>query len=226
MLLILDNCEHLRVEVADLLDELLEYTSAPVFLTTSRDPLNLLDEYRYTLDPLQTSTSGATAPAAELFMATAQRHGAQYVADQPALVEQICTHLDGLPLAIELAAAQLRHLSLEELADRLHQRFEVLAGRERSPSGRQSNLASVLEDTWGMLAPDEQGLLGQLSTFPAQFTVTDIEQLLETFPSNALSRLVDLGLITRTSRDGAWWRVLENRAYLRPAEAQRRRAGG
>lgn len=213
LLLIFDNCEHLREATADLINDLLEYTEQPRILTTSRDPLDLIDEHRFFLNPLATRTGSGLPPAVELFMATAQRHGVTLTVDLQTEIAQICTQLDGLPLAIELAAAQLRHLTLEELGARLDKRFEVLTGRERSASGRQSNLVGVLEDTWDMLSKPEQALLRQLTVFPSRFTMTSVEELFTDTPrdeiSSGVSRLVDLGLIQRTSNKGNWWRVLE-----------------
>jgi predicted ATPase/DNA-binding winged helix-turn-helix (wHTH) protein len=213
VLLVLDNCEHLREATADLVNDLLEYTANPRILATSRDPLNLIDEHQYFLNPLLTRVEAGVAPAVQLFAATASRHGVEVRPEQSGDAARICTQLDGLPLAIELAAAQLRHLTLEELGQRLHKRFEVLAGRERTVSGRQSNLLGVLEDTWQMLGEPEQALLRQLAIFPSRFTMTSVEELLSEIPdqqiSAGISRLVDLGLIQRTESRGVWWRVLE-----------------
>ncbi len=213
LLLILDNCEHLRSPAAQLVNDLLEYTERPHILATSRDPLDLIDEHRYFLNPLVTHVSQGIAPAVELFGTTAARHGVTLGPDRDANVATICGQLDGLPLAIELAAAQLRHLTLDELAERLNKRFEVLAGRERTVSGRQSNLLGVLEDTWEMLEQSEQTLLRQLAVFPSRFTMSAVEEVLAEVPgheiSTSISRLVDLGLIQRTSSRGVWWRMLE-----------------
>ena len=225
LLLIFDNCEHLREATADLINDLLEYTERPRILATSRDPLDLIDEHRFFLNPLATRTGSGMPPAVELFMATARRHGVTLTADRQAEIAHICNKLDGLPLAIELAAAQLRHLTLDELGARLNKRFEVLAGRERSPSGRQSNLVGVLEDTWDMLAEPERALLRQLSVFPSLFNVTSVEELLTDTPrekiSAGFSRLVDLGLIQRTSNRGNWWRVLETvRAFATQGQSE------
>jgi len=225
LLLIFDNCEHLREATADLINDLLEYTERPQILATSRDPLDLIDEHRFFLNPLATRTGSGIPPAVELFMATARRHGVTLTADLQTDIAQICTRLDGLPLAIELAAAQLRHLTLDELGARLDKRFEVLAGRERSPSGRQSNLVGVLEDTWDMLSEAEQALLQQLTVFPSRFTMTSVEELFTDTSrdeiSTGVSRLVDLGLIQRTSARGNWWRVLETvRAFAVQSQAE------
>lgn len=213
LLLIFDNCEHLREAAADLINDLLEYTERPRILATSRDPLDLIDEHRFFLSPLATLATTGIAPAVELFMATALRHGVNLSPDRQRDIAQICNQLDGLPLAIELAAAQLRHLTLDELGARLHKRFEVLAGRERTASGRQGSLLGVLEDTWNMLDDRERALLSQLAVFPSRFNTTSVEELLTNTPrhevSSGISRLVDLGLIQRTASQGIWWQVLE-----------------
>jgi len=213
LLLIFDNCEHLREPAADLINGLLEYTDKLKIMATSRDPLDLPDEHRFVLNPLATTATMGTAPAVDLFVASAARHGVTLGSDQEEEMAHICRQLDGLPLAIELAAAQLRHLRLNELGQRLDQRFEVLAGRERSASGRQSNLLGVLEDTWGMLGANEQALLRQLAQFPSRFTMTGVEEMMAGTSagqiSAGISRLVDLGLIQRAFSTGNWWRVLE-----------------
>ena len=213
LLLIFDNCEHLREAATDLTNDLLEYTERVRVLVTSRDPLDLTDEHRFFLDPLATHAAGGIAPAVELFTATAARHGVVLDRQRHAEIAEICRQVDGLPLAIELAAAQLRHLTLDELGVRLNRRFEVLAGRERSGSGRQRNLLGVLEDTWDMLAEPERALLGQLAVFPSRFTMASVEELsadsVDGPISGHVSRLVDLGLIQRTASRGVWWRVLE-----------------
>lgn len=211
MLVILDNCEHIKEDVAQAIDFFLDHTEEPRFLLTSRDPVNLPDERRYFLEPLRTTSDGDVSPAAQLFISTAERHGVSQMSIDIDLIDQVCRQLDGLPLAIELAAAQLQHLSLQELANRLNRRFQVLTGRQRSASMRQSNLSAVLEDTWKLLGEDERELIGQLAAFPSQFTMDDVEELvgeqfLEKLPV-AMSRLVELCLLNRGQ--GNWWRLLE-----------------
>jgi predicted ATPase/DNA-binding winged helix-turn-helix (wHTH) protein len=216
MLVILDNCEHIKEEVAQAMDYFLDHTDAPQFLVTSRDPINLPDEHRYFLEPLSTERGAVGVSAAEmLFVTTAERHGVRGTRgedeDAKAIIQQVCRQLDGLPLAIELAAAQLRYLTLKELAGRLDRRFQVLEGGPGSSSARQSNLSAVLTDTWKLLTDDEQTLLSQLSAFPGQFTMADAEEMVDPalVPSlpRAMSRLVELCLLNRGS--GAWWRLLE-----------------
>ncbi len=210
-LFIIDNCEHMLDACTSALDTLLEQCELPVFLTTSRDPLALPDECRFFVEPLACDAgAGADAPALQLFNATAGLHGVTDVLTDT-LVREVCTHLDGIPLAIELAAAQLRYLSLQQLSDRLHQRFELLH-RNRSPQQRQSSLLGVIADTWALLTPGEQTLLGGLTVFRGAFTLADAEELLNATPAEIgpqLARLVELCLLSRTSAPGAWWRVLE-----------------
>lgn len=213
VLFILDNCEHIEDDVAGALDYLLEHTTAPRFLTTSRDPIDLADELRFFIDPLPVESDGGIAPAVELFVMTAERHGMQAASLDISQVQQVCERLDGLPLAIELAAAQLKQLTMAELAERLDRRFELLAGRQREGSHRQDSLLRVVENTWQLLDLEEQHLLGQIAVFPGQFTVNDIEEMyagqLANGISFAMSRLVELCLLSRTSRSGGWWRLLE-----------------
>ncbi len=215
VLFILDNCEHIEDDVAAALDYLLENTSAPKFLATSRDPIDLADELRFFIEPLpvRSDSDNGISPAVELFMLTAERHGMSGESQNTAQIQQICEHLDGLPLAIELAAAQLKQLTIDELAGRLDRRFELLAGRQREGDHRQDSLISVVENTWQLLDTEEQSLLGQLAVFPGQFTVNDIEEVfagqLPNGISFAMSRLVELCLLSRTSRSGGWWRLLE-----------------
>ena len=213
VLFILDSCEHIEDDVAAALDYYLEHTEAPGFLATSRDPIDLADELRFFIEPLSIETESGQSPAVELFKLTAQRHGLNEVEFSHDQIKQICSHLDGLPLAIELAAAQLKQLTIDELADRLDRRFEFLAGRQREGGQRQESLMAVVESTWQLLESEEQNLLGQLAVFPSQFTMTDIEEVfaeeLGQGISFAMSRLVELCLLSRSSRPGAWWRLLE-----------------
>lgn len=211
-LIILDNCEHIENDVASFMDQVLELTAEPRFLITSRDPIDLADEARFFVTPLPVGQEGEDAPAVQLFNATALRHGTPDVGD-PATIRSICKALDGLPLAIELAAAQLRYLTLDELATRLDRRFEVLVGRQRVGGARQESLLAIVEDTWQLLGADEQNLLLQIASFAGPFTVEDIEGLVDgDFAGGmafALSRLVELCLLNRTSQAGGWWQLLE-----------------
>lgn len=201
VLVVLDNCEHITDEVADVVDVLMERTTSPRFLATSREPMQLPDERQVQVPPLEVAEDLAS-PAVELFVRAAERIGVSLSSDDVVIVAEICSQLDGLPLSVELAAAQLRQLSLDELASRLEQRFELLA-RGRRRRGRQASLLAVLEDTWAMLHQSEIELLVQLAAFPASFSADDVEGIAAgldvTAPTRTLAGLVDLGLVARTA---------------------------
>ena len=167
MLIILDNCEHIEDDVAAVLDYLLEHTGGPRFLATSRDPIDLADELRFFVDPLPVHSATGNSPAVSLFVEVAQRHGLTHENLDPAMVEQICERLDGLPLAIELAAAQLKHLTPAELLERLDRRFDLLAGRQRTGDSRQDSLAEVVEATWSLLNEESSVCSANLRCSPA-----------------------------------------------------------
>ena len=147
-LFVLDNCEHITDDVADVVDLLLGRTTGLRVLATSREPLVLLDERRVQIAPLEVSVDLA-APAVQLFAVTAERVGVAIPGDELETVARVCERLDGLPLSIELAAAQLRHLSLAELAGRLDQRFELLSWGRRG--GRQRRQAQPARRAGGHL---------------------------------------------------------------------------
>ena len=119
--------------------------------------------------------------------------------DLPTVID-ICASLDGLPLSIELAAAQLRHLSLGELSVRLDQRFEILRRGRGGRMRRQASLQAVLEDAWEMIDDRERELLRQLAAFPSAFAVDDVEAISDGIevgvPTLTLAGLVDRSLVT------------------------------
>lgn len=209
MLVVLDNCEHITNDVADVVDALLERTNSVHWLATSREPLQLPDERHMHVSPLAVDDD-VSSPAIQLFTAAAERVGAEVEVGDVAIVGDICRHLDGLPLSIELAAAQLRHLSLDKLSKRLDQRFEILARNRGGRLRRQASLQAVLEDTWEMLAPQEQTLLLQLAAFPSGFSVDDVEAIStglgSSVPTRTLAGLVDRSLV---SDSGNRHRLLE-----------------
>ncbi|MEU5877005.1 winged helix-turn-helix domain-containing protein [Spirillospora sp. NPDC047279] len=210
-LFVLDNCEHVRDEVAATVDHLLEHTVRPHFLVTSREPLNVLDERHVHIEPLD--AGAVSAPAIELFRSAAERFGAELHDRDLPVAQRICRDLDGLPLAIELAAAQLRVLRPAEVAERLDQRFELLQTRRPPGRDRHASLTSVLEETWAMLDGGERELLGRLAAFPGPFDLADVEQLCPELPAGAavrtLTRLIDRSLVVAASADGGRPRLLE-----------------
>jgi predicted ATPase/DNA-binding winged helix-turn-helix (wHTH) protein len=198
-LFILDNCEHVRDQVAALVDYLLEQTTMPHFLITSRVPLDLADESRVRLEPLDVGDEDEVGPAIELFLASAERFGAAVDHGDLGGVRRICQLLDGLPLALELAAAQLRVLGPDEVLARLDERFELLHTSRTGVRQRQASLLAVLTDTWEMLDPDEVEVLGRLAAFPGPFDLMDAEQLTSErargSTARVLGRLVDRSLL-------------------------------
>ncbi|MGD8194077.1 AfsR/SARP family transcriptional regulator [Herbiconiux sp. P18] len=184
-LLVVDNCEHLIDAAAGWVAELTAELPQLTVLATSRTPLALSSERVFALQPLgrsddrtpgaeQTST-GETAgeadddPAVRLFIdrATAARPGAALPRD---VVARLCERLDGLPLAIELAAARIRSMSLDEIERRLGNRFSLLTGGDRGAPERHRTLLAVIEWSWNLLDTDEQRTLAYLSDFADGFS--------------------------------------------------------
>ena len=222
LLFVLDNCEHVLDPVAATIDRLLDATRTPRFLLTSREPLGLHGEARAHVEPFPVTDGGG--PAVELLAACAASFGVDLgVEDGPAATE-VCRQLDGLPLAIELAAAQLRHLTLDDLASRLGGRFDLLVGSRRAD--RHATLAAVLEATWASISHDEREVLRQLAPCPGTVSVDDLVELMdqpESVTLRALARLVDCSLLVR-SADGRY-RMLETvRSFSAATDAEDGRA--
>lgn len=201
LLLLMDNCEQVVDATAEIVDMLLERTSDVRVLATSREPLDLGGEHVIPVPPLPVGGDGPS-PAVELFMARASSAGASIGSCDPATVRSLCERLDGLPLALELAAAQTVQLTPEELLERLDARFELLAtpGRGRARR-RQSSLADVLDSTWSLLDPDDRTLLALLAVFPSNFDLEAVEGIsrgLVERPAATLRRLVGRALVTAT----------------------------
>lgn len=204
-LIVLDNCEHIGGAVAELVDLLLELTIGPRVLTTSREPLNLPDERQFHVAPLSVEER-LDSPAVALFVVAARRVGTRITAEHVSQVAAICRRLDGLPLALELAAAQLRQLQLDELLDRLDQRFELLERDRRGVRARQASLVGVLEDSWSLLNGAEQRLLLMLAAFPGSFDLAAAEGVADGAASRPIARLlaglVDRGLVVNDGQGG------------------------
>lgn len=209
LVIVLDNCEHVTDEVAEVVDAVLTGTVEPRIVATSREPLELFGEQQLRVEPLEVAESAAS-PAVELFISSAERVGVTIDRSDVARVAGVCDALDGLPLSIELAAAQLPHMRLEELADRLDQRFELLSRHRRGSHSRQASLLAVVQDSWQMLNSSERDLLLQAAAFPAGFDIDDLEGVWParaTSPVRLLGGLVDRGLVSRS--DDGRHRLLE-----------------
>lgn len=165
-LLIVDNCEHIVDAAAAYIEDILSSTPTVRVLATSRAPLAIGAERVYALGPLPAEDDG---PAVVLFCerARAARPG---VVLPPEAVARLCARLDGLPLAIELAAARTRSLSVEEIERRLGNRFALLTGGERTAPERHRTLFAVIDWSWNLLGTSEQSLMRRLSVFPDGFS--------------------------------------------------------
>lgn len=172
-LVVLDNCEHLLDETADLVETVLDRGDGTTVLMTSREPLGVEGERVWRAPSL--SVVGENADAVTLFLerAGSVRRDAQDRANRAAVAE-ICERLDGIPLAIELAAAQAAHLSIAEIATRLGDRFSLLTGGRRRVQRQQTLLAAV-DWSHDRLSADEQKLLRQVGVFPGWFTLAAVE---------------------------------------------------
>ncbi|MFZ7087381.1 BTAD domain-containing putative transcriptional regulator [Curtobacterium sp. RRHDQ10] len=213
-LLVLDNCEHIVADVAEVAADLLAEIPTLQILATSRAPLAVAGEAVAPLAPLPVDHDGA---AVRLFTerARAARPGAALPVDT---VRSICARLDGSPLAIELAAARIRGMGLDEIARRLDDRFALLRGGDRSAPERHRTLLAVIEWSWRLLGPGAQDLLTRLALFPDGFDLDTAEAVAATINGPAaddvfddLAELVEQSLVQLDELDGAppRYRLLE-----------------
>ncbi|MFG3442021.1 BTAD domain-containing putative transcriptional regulator [Nonomuraea sp. NPDC047897] len=217
LLVVLDNCEHVAEHAAVLADRLLAECPGVKILATSREPLGITGEVTRILPPLAVPPSGAgvseaaSYPAVRLFAdrAAAVRPGYR-VGGDAAAVMSICRALDGLPLAIELAAARMRSMTAEQLAARLGDRFRLLNGGSRTAQPRHRTLRSLVEWSWELLDDDERVLARRLAAFSGGATLETLEQVFGDV-LDPLSRLVDKSLV---GYEASRYRMLETiRAY-------------
>ncbi|WP_280347642.1 BTAD domain-containing putative transcriptional regulator [Nocardia neocaledoniensis] len=171
-LLILDNCEHVIEAAAEVVADLVGACAQLTVLTTSRSPLAITAESVYPLAPLTIDTAGS--PATDLFSARARAVRPDVRLD-PEIVARLCRTLDGLPLAIELAAARVRTMSVAEIEARLDHRFALLRSGDRTAPQRHRTLHAVIAWSWNLLDPEQQVVLRRLSMFPAGFTLSAAE---------------------------------------------------
>jgi len=227
-LIVLDNCEHLVSGVAEIVERILKQAPDVRLLTTSQEPLKLAEEHLYRLQPLSVAgqlphdlkEGGALA----LFEARAHaaESGFKLSADNVALVAEICRKLDGLPLAIELAAARLPLLGLKGILDRLNDRFRLLSSSRRGVPERQQTLHAALEWSVSLLSPLEQGIFARLGVFAGGFDLDAAEWIVPDSLSEKphvlehLSTLADKSLLTLDAGESRRFRLLETpRAFAR-----------
>jgi len=235
LLLVLDNCEHVLPACAAFADQLQAAASSVTVLATSREPLHVAGEVTWRIPSLSMPEEAATDraviasnDAVRLFVARAREARPDLVLDAAAhrIVAGVCRRLDGIPLALELAAARLRSLSLRQLADGLDDRFRVLTGRRRAALSRQRTLRGSVEWSHELLAADEQVLFRRLGVFAAPFSLDAAEAVAD---GAGLDRLAILDLLANLVEKslvqlvGERYRLLET---LRQYALERAEAAG
>jgi predicted ATPase/class 3 adenylate cyclase/DNA-binding CsgD family transcriptional regulator len=213
MLVVLDNCEHLLDASAALVNALLGAAAGLTLLTTSREPIGVAGEVSWRVPSLS-----LVDEAVELFTDRARRARPDFVVtdDNAAVVAEICARLDGLPLAIELAAARVRALSLAEILDSLHDRFRLLTGGARTAVRRQQTLRASVDWSHALLTDPERVLFRRLAAFLGGFDFDAAQTVasgaeVERFQAlDLLTLLVDKSLVTADDSKGRTrYRLLE-----------------
>ncbi|MBB4749303.1 BTAD domain-containing putative transcriptional regulator [Actinoplanes lobatus] len=210
MLLILDNCEHVIGAAAELADVLLRAAPGLRILATSREPLGIAGERLFPVEPLGLPPAGAgpevagRAPAVRLLLDRAP--GLTLTRDDTPAVVRVCRALDGIPLAIELAAARSRTLPVGVLADRLADRFRLLTGGSRTALPRHRTLRAVVDWSWDLLSEPERRMWRRLALLPGGADVAAVERVCGP-DLDPLAALVDKSLLV-LGADGRY-RMLE-----------------
>ena len=240
LLLLLDNCEHLLGDVAPLVAELLRAAPKLTVISTSREPLQVPGEQVIPIPPLQVPPEDGTEPldrlrqneAVTLFgeRAAAASGTFELTDSNQAVVVALCRRLDGLPLALELAAVRTRVLSVEQILDRLTDRFALLTGGGRAALPRHQTLRTTIDWSYDLLTAAEQILFRRLCVFAGRFTLEDVESVCTsnevpaTGALDVLSALVDKSLVTKDDVRGlACYRLhetLREYASLKLRDAQ------
>jgi len=219
VLLVLDNCEHVIAACAHLTEHLLKSCPSLTIVATSREQLGIPGEVVFLVPPLP------QPEAAALFVERALRARPETaLGTHEHAVSQLCRQLDGLPLAIELAAACVRFLSIEDVCTRLDQRFGLLVGASRTAPLRHQTLRATVEWSHDLLSPTEQQLFRRLSVFAGGCTLEAIEAVCEGDGVLwDLRRLVEKSLVVAEEQDGLTrYRMLET---LRQYAAENLREG-
>ena len=211
LLLVMDNCEHVLDAAAELCAALLGVADDIRILVTSREPLGLPEEARYRLAPLALPDPNAPeclaqTEAVTLFAERARQLNPGFVVDGDSgpMVARLVRHLDGMPLAIELAAARVEALGLTQLLDRLDDRFRLLVSANRTAAARQRSLEAAVDWSYQLLTEDEQRVFRRLSVFPGPFTLDAAEAVAGAEAGPVVLRLVDCSLLVppATEPDG------------------------
>jgi predicted ATPase/DNA-binding winged helix-turn-helix (wHTH) protein len=230
LLLVLDNCEHVIDVVANLTETLTRLCPRTTIVATSREVLRIDGEAVYRVPPLEVPTPGQAAPnyimeysAVELFVARTKALNAGFspIAEDLASIAAICRHLDGIPLAIELAAASAAALGIAQVSAGLRDRFALLTRGRRTALPRQRTLRATLDWSYELLPDAERRLLRRLSVFAGGFTVDSASAVMAdtgldpAMVTDCIADLVSKSLIVLDPTPGATrWTLLETiRAY-------------
>ena len=231
-LVVLDNCEHVLDGVAGMVSPV---TDGPLtVLATSRERLGVPGERVVPVEPLlvpDSGTSDAEAPAVALFLARARDVGVDLAGDSDTVrrVGEVCRALDGLPLALELGAARMGTLTLDDLAVRLDRRFDLLTRGPRTAPGRHRTLRSVVDWSYDLLDEEERTVFTRLAVFPAGFDLDAAEAVVGDATlrvdrvADVVAQLADRSMVVRPAGAGRGkYRLLES---LRQYAASRLTAG-
>jgi predicted ATPase len=220
LLLVLDNCEQVIDEAAALVSDLLSRCRQLRVVCTSRQPLRIGGEHRYPLAPLTVAEErpDGTVIAGEamrLFEERARQHVPEFALGTATFgaVRSICASLDGLPLAIELAAARLRLLTLAQLEQRLGARFALLSGGPRDRPDRQRTLAAAIDWSVALLSEVEQAMFLQLAVFRGGFELDAVMSVTEQDDMEVVDlvgELVEKSLIMHEGHESGRYRMLES----------------
>ncbi|MFI7062490.1 ATP-binding protein [Kribbella sp. NPDC050124] len=216
-LLVVDNCEHVIAGTAELVAELLAAGNGLRVLATSREPLGVPGEIVYQVPALPVPPPDAEAgtyAAVRLFVdrAAAASPGFTLTDDVAPAVAALCRRLDGLPLAIELAASRIRSFEPADLLAHLDERFELLSAGARTAPARQQTLRGAIDWSYDLLDDDERRLFDRLGVFPADFDFDAVRAVCGAEAITLLPRLVDKSLVSTVGRGR--YRLLESiRAY-------------
>jgi predicted ATPase/DNA-binding NarL/FixJ family response regulator len=196
MLLMLDNCEHVVGEAAELASALITTCDGLCILTTSREPLGITGEVVWRLDPLEHQD------AMRLFVERARQREPRFEPDaqDEAIIADLCERLDRLPLAIELAAARMNALSPSEVLEGLERRIVVLESASRLAPARHRALRATVEWSYQLLAPAEQACFRSLTVFVGGFDAAAAGAVVPGLSVDMLARLVDKSLVTVVDR--------------------------
>jgi predicted ATPase/DNA-binding SARP family transcriptional activator len=198
LLLVLDTCEHVRATVAAIIDGLMRRCPLLTVVATSRTPLDVRGEFVFQMSRLDSSTLGT-----ELFIERMRTTaGSEFITEDRSVIETLCARLDGLPLAIELAAAQVRAVSPAELVDRLDRRLALLRSR-RTVTDRHSSLRTAFDWSYCTLDPTDQRVLRVLGAFATSASLAGVEEVAAPCAGDvavALGNLVDQSLIVARRR--------------------------